>query len=62
MVRWLHRKGARRFIVSVSRDPNRVMTIFEDLIAAGATFEVVEADLSCDDGYGAIEKTVFGAS
>ena len=43
LVRWLHRKGARRFIVSVSRDPNGVMTIFEDLIAAGATFEVVEA-------------------
>merc|ERR1719199_276998 len=61
MVRWLFRKGARKFIVSVSRDPTRVPRMFEDLIAAGATFEVVEADMSGGrEGYDAIEKTVFG--
>ena len=61
LIRWLHSKGARKFLVTVRRNPSRVTKVFEDLIAAGAIFEVVEADLSNPEGYEIIEKTVFGS-
>ena len=60
LVRWLFSKGARRFLVTVRQDPSRVTNMFADLLASGATFEVVEVDLSSSEGYEAIEKTVMG--
>ena len=46
IIRWLYKNGARKFITTVRRDPSRVTRYFANLIASGATFEVVEADLS----------------
>ena len=60
LVRWLFKKGARKFIITVRKDPSRVTRMFEDLIATGATFIPIPVDLSSAEGYTAIEKTVMG--
>ena len=58
IIRWLYKKGARKFITTVSKDPSRVTKIFEDLIASGAVFKVVEVDLSSLKDLETLERTV----
>jgi len=58
MVRWAWRKGARKFITIVSADPSRVTRMYADLMADGAIFEVIEADLTNKDDLAKIEVHV----
>ncbi len=58
IVRWLFTKGARKFITTVSKDPSRIKFMFEDLIADGVVFEVIEADLSNENDLEKIARLV----
>lgn len=50
MVRYVFRNGARHFIITVTKDPERVAALFGDLIdTPGCTFETVKADISKEE-------------
>lgn len=55
LVEWAFKLGARKFTVTVSKDPHRVTDKFEDLIAKGATFHVLQVDLKNEDELRKIE-------
>lgn len=59
IIRWMFRKGARNFITTVSKDPSRVTTIYQDLVENGASFRVIEADLACEEDLQKIKDDVM---
>lgn len=59
MIRWLHKRGARKFITTVSKDPSRVAAMYKDLIADGTVIEIIEVNLSDKKDLQKIEECVM---
>jgi len=55
LVQWAFDRGARKFVTTVSRNPSRVTNLFQHLISKGASFDVLQVDLSKEEELEKIE-------